>query len=119
MSASVVLILPPSAESQAQAPVRPSPAAHRSISGAYSPGEREASQTQVSQPILAEDEVKVQVEPPGEIAVYQFLNQYGSLILQVPPQQMLELAQEISQELAQEGSPKPSAAIGKGESHGH
>jgi hypothetical protein len=119
MSVSVVPILPPSAESQAQVPVRLSQAAPRSIPGTNPSGEKEASQTQVSQPTLAEDEVKVQVEPPGEIAVYQFLNQYGSLILQVPPQQMLELAQEISQELAQEGSPKPSAAIGKGESHGH
>lgn len=52
--------------------------------------------------VRPQDEVKLQFEPPGEIAVYQFVDQHGTLILQVPPQQMLDLARQISQELAQE-----------------
>lgn len=57
------------------------------------------------------------MEPPGEIAVYQFLDQDGTLVLQVPPQQWINLAQEISKELAQEAAPKP-AAVEKGENNG-
>ena len=53
-----------------------------------------------------QDEVKMQMDSPGEIAVYQFVNQHGSLILQVPSQQLLSLARQISQELAQEAAPK-------------
>lgn len=53
-----------------------------------------------------EDEVKVQFEPPGEVAVYQFLTQDGSLIVQVPSEQMLTIAREISQSLAQESVTK-------------
>jgi hypothetical protein len=64
-----------------------------------------------------QDEVKVQMEPPGEIAVYQFVNQQGALILQVPPQPVLNLARQISQELAQEAATEESAAIG-GKDHG-
>jgi hypothetical protein len=62
-----------------------------------------------------QDEVKVQIEPPAEIPVYQFVNQQGVLVLQVPPQQMLNIAQDISQELATE----KSAAIEGGKDHGH
>jgi hypothetical protein len=51
---------------------------------------------------VAEDEVKVQWESPGNIAVYEFLDQNGSLVLQIPPQQILNLARDISQELADE-----------------
>jgi len=46
-----------------------------------------------------QDEVKVQFEPPGAVAVYQFVSQDGSLIVQVPSEQMLNIAREISQAL--------------------
>jgi hypothetical protein len=71
-----------------------------------------------SQASAAQDEVKMQMEPPGEIAVYQFLNQYGTLLRRVPPRQWLDLAQSISKELAQEAAPQ-AAPIEKGEDHGH
>ena len=80
--------------------------------------ENDGPQIGASQSSNAQDEVKVQMEPPGEIAVYQFLNQYGTLVLQVPPQQWLDLAQSISKELAQEAAPH-AASIEKGEDHGH
>jgi len=64
-----------------------------------------------------QDEVKVQMEPPGEIPVYQFVNQQGTLILQVPPKQVLDLALQISQELAQAAALKDPAPE-KGKKHG-
>lgn len=60
----------------------------------------------------------MQMEPPGEIAVYQFVNQQGTLVLQVPPQPVLNLAVEISQELAQEAAPKAAGIEGE-KDHGH
>jgi hypothetical protein len=52
------------------------------------------------------DEVKVQFEPPDEVAVYQFVSQDGSLIVQVPSEQMLNIAREIYQTLALESATK-------------
>jgi len=66
----------------------------------------------------APDVVKVQLEPPDEIAVYQFVDQQGTLILQVPPQVLLNLARDISQELAAETAAK-SAAVEGGKDNGH
>jgi len=59
----------------------------------------------------------VQVEPPGEIIVYRFMNQQGTLVLQVPPQQLLDLAQEISKELARK--PAPQIPPEGGDHNGH
>jgi hypothetical protein len=59
----------------------------------------------------------MQLEPPGEIAVYQFVNQQGTLILQVPSEQILSLARQIAEELAVAAEPKQlagSAAQGTG-----
>lgn len=111
-------MFPPSTESKDEpAVVRLAHAGSQSISGSDSLRENEGPQINPSPPSAAQDEVKVQMEPPGEIAVYQFLNQYGNVILQVPPQQMLDLAQSISKELAQEAAPQ-AAPIEKGEDHG-
>ncbi len=115
MSMNAVLLFPPSTESPAeQAVVRLSQAVPQPISGRGSPRENDGSQVRGSQANAAQDEVKVQMEPPGEIAVYQFLNQYGTLVLQVPPQQLLNLAQAISKELAQESGFEQAVAVGKG-----
>ncbi len=111
-------MFPPSTESQDEpAVVRLAQAASQSILGSASLRENDGAQIDASAPSTARDEVKVQMEPPGEIAVYQFLNQYGNVILQVPPQQMLDLAQSISKELAQEAAPQ-AAPIERGEDHG-
>jgi len=78
----------------------------------------EISNSQNSPPVFARppDEVKVQFEPPGEITVYQFVDQYGDVILQVPTQQLLNLARQIAQELAEEAAPVGSAG---GKDNGH
>ena len=62
---------------------------------------------------IHQDVVKVQLKPPGEIVVYQFVDQRGTVVLQVPPQQMIELAQQISEELAQKPSSQTVAEGGK------
>jgi hypothetical protein len=93
------------------------PAPPVAVTGSASTPENIRSQNVFSAAVGSPDVVKVQMEPPGEIAVYQFVNQQGTLVLQVPPQQLLNLAREISQELAQEAATK-SAAIGGVKNHG-
>jgi len=116
MSVSFPLIFASSTESQVEegevrATAQPAP-------GNNSSGETADTQVRHSSSSAAEDEVKVQWEPPGEISVYRFLNQQGSLVLQVPPQIMLNLALEISQELAPQTSPKVEGATEGGKKHG-
>jgi hypothetical protein len=65
-----------------------------------------------------QDEVNVQFEPPGNIAVYQFVNQQGTLVLQVPAQPVLNLARDISQELAEEAATRESATTEGGKDNG-
>jgi hypothetical protein len=77
-------------------------------SGGASSGEIPRTQTTPAVIASQQDEVKVQFEPPGDIPVYQFVNQQGSLVLQVPSQQLLSLALQISQELAKEVAAEPS-----------
>lgn len=81
----------------------------------------ESGASESSHPLAAgpQDEVKVHMEPPGEIAVYQFVNQQGTLILQVPPQAVLNLATQIFQELAREAAPKESAELEGGKGNGN
>jgi hypothetical protein len=59
------------------------------------------------------------MERPGEIAVYQFLDESGSVIMQVPPEQLINLARQISQELTREAALRAPAGIEKGEDNGH
>jgi len=73
------------------------------ILGSGSSGENNQPRSAPVITTAPQDVVKVQLKSPGEIVVYQFGDQQGSVVLQVPPQQMIELAQQISQELA----PKP------------
>jgi hypothetical protein len=75
-------------------------------SGQDSYGKVADQQGSPATPVDPQDEVKVQFEPPGEVAVYQFVTQDGSLIVQVPSEQMLTIAREISQSLAQESATK-------------
>ena len=73
------------------------------IPGTGSNGENNQLRSAPVVTTVQQDVVKVQLKPPGEIVVYQFVDQHGTVVLQVPPQQMLELAEQISQEVA----PKP------------
>jgi hypothetical protein len=87
-------------------------------SGGDSTGETQQTEYRPSVGAIQQDEVKVQIEPPGEIAVYQFVNQQGTLVLQVPPQQVLNIARDISQEFAQEAIDESAAIKGEND-HGH
>ena len=120
MSVSLALVFPPVPEV--------SPAAYGSLSARIpqqpvleSVPNREAGNVpdQIPEANSVEDAVKLQIEPPGEIAVYQFLNRYGNVILQIPPQQWLNLAQQISQDLARESATKSASPAVKGEGNGH
>jgi len=120
MSVSPTLILPGSAQAQAeQGQVRVEQPASQPLPGSDPAAERSSSESQPSRSNLPQDEVKVQMEPPGEIAVYKFLDQNGTLLLQVPPQQLLDLAQAIYQELAQEAAPKKASGVEGGNDNGH
>lgn len=104
MSVGSVLVIPASTEAQVEpeevrAVVPVVPDSGEDFYG-KTPGTQDAP-TGAADP---QDEVKMQFEPPGDIAVYQFVSQDGSLIVQVPSEQMLSIASEISQTLAQAAS---------------
>jgi hypothetical protein len=117
MSVSPALILPPSTESSVETAVVRLAQTPQPVSGNGPAKESDTSEIRGLQSGASQDEVKVHIEPPGEIAVYQFLNQYGTLVLQVPPQQLLNLAQQISTELAREAALQLSV-VQKGEDNG-
>jgi hypothetical protein len=119
MSVALAPTFPPSTESSVEPAVVRLAQTPNSVSGNSSARENNTSQILGSQSSVPQDEVKVQMEPPGEIAVYQFLNQYGTLVLQVPPQQVLNLAQQISTELARQAAAHPAIEAEKGEDNGH
>jgi hypothetical protein len=120
MSVSPTLNFLPAAESsEARGDARAAHLTSVPRSGGGSLGESQQLQNGYSAVAGPQDEVKVQIEPPAEIAVYQFVNQQGTLVLQVPPQQMLNIANDISQELAQERLTEKSAAVEGGKDHGH
>ncbi|MGB2606636.1 MAG: hypothetical protein ACLP00_18465 [Terracidiphilus sp.] len=106
MSVSPVPLIPPSAEIQGEQGGVRDQTLLLPGSGTASSGEISRPESSLSVPAPLQDEVKVQMESPGEIAVYQFVNQHGTLILQVPPQQILNLARQISQEMAEEAAPR-------------
>jgi len=45
--------------------------------------------------------------------VYQFVDQHGTVVLQVPPRQLLDLAKQISQELQPKAQVQAPAEEGK------
>jgi hypothetical protein len=118
MSVSSALIFPPStADPVERGSVRAEPP---SIPGAGndSNGENTSAQIAPAQVSSPEDAVKVQWNTAGQIAVYEFVNRQGSLILQVPSEQMLNLASQVSQELAQEDVAKEQLAGAGGKDNG-
>jgi hypothetical protein len=109
MNTAPVLVFPRSPGSQVEPggvrPGRPSPIPG---SGSDSTGEIGPSQNAPATASAPQDEVKVQWDNSDQTVIYQFVNQHGSLILQVPSEQLLNIAHDISQELAQ-AAPKASA----------
>ena len=69
-------------------------------------------------PANAQDEVKLQWDSQTRITIYKFLNEQGEVVLQVPSEQMINLAQEISEQLRQQAAQKNSAPQG-GKHDGH
>jgi hypothetical protein len=119
MSVSSALIFPPSTEDPVdRGSVR---AESPSIPGAGDGSNGGNSSAQNSSAVLSspQDEVKVQWNTSDQIVVYQFVNQQGGLILQVPSEQMLNLASQITQELAQESVFKAALAFTGGKDHGN
>lgn len=82
-------------------------------------GKRTAPQTGSSPAISLQDAVEVQWNSADRVLVYEFVNQQGSLILQIPSQELLSLAEVISQELAQAGAGKAAAPVEGGQENGH
>src|ERR1700726_904000 len=120
MNTGPVLVFPPSIEHQVQeVPVRPSSAPLVPVLGGGSNGKSPEPQVPSSAPVAVQDAVEVQWNTANRVMVYEFLNQQGSLILQIPSTALLSLAQAISQELAQESAPKEPAPVEGGKKHGH
>jgi len=119
MSVNSALIFPPSTaypvdrgSVRAETPSIP-------LLGSSSTGENAPAQIAPAQGPSPEDAVKVQWDKSDQIVVYQFVNQQGCLILQVPSEQMLNLASQISEELVQEAAHQALAAIGGGKDNEH
>lgn len=120
MSVGPTATFPPPTESQiGPGKVREAPPQTFPPLGNTSAGEGEQPQ---SAPVVRadqQDEVKLQWDTSDRIEVYQFVNQQGSLIVQVPSEQMLSIAREISTALAQEATPKEPAVNEGGKANGH
>jgi hypothetical protein len=119
MSVSSALIFPPSTEGPVERGGVRAEAFSIPGTGNGSGGENARAQIAPAGVPSPEDAVKVQWDNSDQIVVYQFLNQQGGLILQVPSEQMLNLASQISQELVQEAAQQASAAVEGGKDNGH
>jgi hypothetical protein len=103
---------PPPEDAGGSANVRPQPQTFPP-SGNNSPNSVKAPQSNAnSADGPAGDEVRLQWNAKEQIPVYQFVNQQGSLILQVPSEQLINLAGEIAEELQQESAPGAAAVEG-------
>lgn len=74
---------------------------------------REAPKPQNSSPVPAfvQDEVKVQWDSSDHLMIYQFVNQSGSLVLQVPSEEVLGVARGIEESLQQEATKQEAATL--------
>lgn len=120
MSVSSALIFLPSTEASVERGSVRVEASSIPGAGTSSSGENAPAQTAAAEVPSPEDAVKVQWDTSDQIVVYQFVNQQGSLILQVPSEQMLNLASKITEELAQQSvsdEMMPAGGAG-GKNHG-
>ena len=67
----------------------------------------------------AQDEVNVQWDSENQIRIYRFLDRQGDLVMQVPSEQMVNLAHEIQQQLLQEAAAHQASGSGGGKPNGH
>jgi hypothetical protein len=73
----------------------------------------------VSTVALGRDEVRLQWDSQDQIAIYQFIDPQGELVVQVPSEQMVNLAREISRQLLQEAKPHTATANAGGKPNGY
>jgi hypothetical protein len=118
MSVSPTATFPPPADPQAVAGrVRETPQTFPP-SGNSSTGEAEPVQGASVRSLEPQDEVKLQWDTSDRVEIYQFMDQQGSLIVQVPSEQMLSIAREIAQTFAQESALKEPAPTEGGKGNG-
>ena len=100
------LVFPPPIQAQADGgEPRPKQDVPRPVAGSPpSPRESVNPANGTSAPSTPQDEVKLQWDSQNQIAIYQFLNQRGELVEQVPSQQMINLARQIEQQLHEEAA---------------
>lgn len=67
-----------------------------------------------AQPETAQDEVNVQWDSENQIRIYRFLDRQGDLVMQVPSEQMVNLARQIQQQLLQEAAAHRAPGNGGG-----
>ena len=67
-----------------------------------------------SQPETAQDVVDVQWDSENQIRIYRFLDHRGDLVMQVPSEQMVNLARAIQQQLLQEAAAHRATGNGGG-----
>ncbi len=99
---------PQSLELNVRATPRPSPTSESEPSR-----EESAQKNTAPVPSVPQDEVRVQQDTPADyIMIYQFVNQQsGSLILQMPDEQVLSIVHEI-QQMLQSTQREASMALG-------
>jgi hypothetical protein len=87
--------------------------------GKHSTTGNDAALKAASTAARTQDEVKLQWDSQDQIAIYQFIDPQGKLVVQVPSEQMVNLAREISRQLIQEAAPHPATANRGGKPNGH
>jgi len=89
------------------------------VPGQSSTTENGSSPNQAAPPEAAQDEVNVQWDSENQIRIYRFLDRQGDLVMQVPSEQMVNLAREIQQQLLQEAAAHRATGNGGGKPNGH
>lgn len=82
-----------------------------SVPGQSSTAENSRPAKTASQPETAQDVVNVQWDSENQIRIYRFLDHRGELVMQVPSEQMVNLAREIQQQLLQEAAAHRAARL--------
>jgi hypothetical protein len=119
MSVSPALTFPPSPEVQAnQGKVRSQEQTFPPSGNTSADAAKPVQSASQSADSLPQDEVKLQWNSAQEVPVYQFVNQQGSLILQVPSAQLLNLARDIAQEFDREPASKTTEEVEGGKENG-
>jgi hypothetical protein len=120
MSASPALTFPSSPEVQAnEGKVRPQEQTFPPSGSASADEIKPTHSASQSEGRLPQDEVKLQWNSAQQVPVYQFVTQQGTLILQVPSEQLLDLARDIAQEFDREPAFGTKDTVEGGKENGH